>query len=45
MVMLGSTLFVGADVNALILPSIANGDGTTTTYTSLSFHAQVGVQF
>jgi hypothetical protein len=45
MVMLGSTFFVGADVNALILPSVADGTGTTTTYTSLSFHAQLGVQF
>ncbi len=45
MIMLGSTLFVGADVNALILPSMSNGTGSTTTYTSLSFHAQLGVQF
>lgn len=50
-------LFVGADINALILPSVTTGSSsvsgptgsssssTSTTYASLSFHAQVGVRF
>lgn len=42
-------LFVGADVNGLIIPSVntadATGAPTTKTYASLSFHGQVGVKF
>jgi hypothetical protein len=43
-------LTVGADINALILPSVdtgfnSNGSNTTKAYVSPSFHAQVGVRF
>jgi len=44
------TFFVGADVNALILPNVvagynADGSSSTKAYTSLSVHAQLGVKF
>jgi hypothetical protein len=41
-------LIVGADVNALILPTVDQGataNGQSKAYASLSFHGQVGVRF
>jgi hypothetical protein len=43
-------MFVGADVNALILPGVTTpgslgNASSSSTYTSLSVHAQVGVHF
>ncbi len=38
-------IYVGADVNYLILPGVSNGDGTSSTYGSLTIHGQVGVTF
>lgn len=37
-------LYVGGDVNALIIPGVDQGTDTKT-YTSLSIHGQVGVRF
>jgi hypothetical protein len=42
-------LYVGADANALLLPSVdsgtdATGKTTTKTYTSFTLHAQVGIR-
>ncbi len=42
-------IYVGADLNLLLVPSVsstnANGQSTSNTETSASFHAQVGVKF
>lgn len=38
-------LYVGADVNLLLLPGVDQGDADSKTFTSLSIHGQVGVQF
>ncbi len=37
--------FVGADVSALILPGVDQGDGTSKTDASFTAHGQVGVHF
>jgi hypothetical protein len=49
LVPLGRFFFVGADLNALFLPSATGANGmsnnTPAPYVSLSTHAQVGIQF
>ena len=38
-------LFVGADANALIIPSVtSSSDGSKTTYTSFTLHGQIGIR-
>jgi hypothetical protein len=37
--------FVGADANALVLPGIRQGDGSTGTSAGFTLHGQVGVKF
>jgi len=40
------SFLVGADVNALVIPSVNNSvTNTSSTYTALTIHAQVGVKF
>ena len=39
------TVFVGADANLLLLPSVAQGDGSHSTQTAFTLHGQVGVRF
>jgi hypothetical protein len=38
------TLFVGADANLLVLPGFKNLDGSSSTYTATTLHAQIGVK-
>lgn len=38
-------LFVGADANALLVPNVDQGDGTSKTLTALTLHAQIGLTF
>lgn len=38
-------LYVGADANALIVPGVDQGAGSSKTYTSLSVHGQLGLRF
>jgi hypothetical protein len=38
-------VYVGADVNLLAIPGIDQGAGNTKTYTSFTFHGQIGIQF
>jgi hypothetical protein len=39
------TLYLGADVNALVVPSVDQGLAGSTTLTSMTVHGQVGVHF
>ncbi len=44
LVVLGLVYF-GADANLLVIPGVEQGVSDTTTYTSVTIHGQVGVQF
>jgi len=38
-------LYVGADANVLVIPSVDQGLNDTKTYTSLTIHGQIGIRF
>jgi hypothetical protein len=38
-------VYVGAEVNALIIPGVDQGDGSSKTYASLAINGEVGVRF
>jgi hypothetical protein len=38
-------LYVGADVNLLVIPGVDQGDGTSKTYASFALNGEVGVRF
>jgi hypothetical protein len=38
-------LYVGADVNVLLIPGVDQGNGDSKTYASLAINGEVGVRF